>query len=147
MNVDGTNQRPLVDPTTGQRIEGWAPNWSPNGKQLAYVTINFEIGVVNLDGSQAHSLTSSFHDSLSITGFPAWSPDGTQIAFEALSSDNWDIYTIDSAGSTLHRLTTHIAGDSHPSWQPASKAVDSIVPTITVVPQKLAPTFIPQKKK
>jgi Tol biopolymer transport system component len=79
--VDGTDERVLVDEP------GYDPAWSPDGARLAFwkdvdsatafSTEEFELFVVEVDGTGLRRLTSN---SVSDTG-PSWSPDGSRIAF------------------------------------------------------------------
>ena len=62
---------------------------------------------------------------------PDWSPDGTKIAFSThcRNPQNEEIWTVDSKGGVLQRLTTngheYFAGphDFHPSWSPEGNAI------------------------
>ena len=49
---------------------------------------------------------------------PAWSPDGTRIAFASYSDRSPEIYTFDSDGSDLERLTNNSDWDVDPAWSP-----------------------------
>jgi Tol biopolymer transport system component len=49
---------------------------------------------------------------------PAWSPDGTHIAFVSNRDGNFEIYTMDSSGGNVTRLTNDTARDDHPDWSP-----------------------------
>ena len=52
------------------------PAWSPDGKRVAYIskeTVNFEIYIINGDGSGKSRLTNTPQSD----GLPVWSPDGT----------------------------------------------------------------------
>ena len=140
MRRDGTGQRQVsgfsIDTNRDQRH----PSWSPDGNRLVYI-----------DGAGTASqlfFTSPFTlDPLTgkppiqqVTFFlgqkrdPAWGPSGS-IAFATnvvasqngtvtpTPNDNYDIFTIDSAGSliTLRRLTggpNDVVGDSTDDWNP-----------------------------
>jgi Tol biopolymer transport system component len=67
MNADGSNVRQLTD--TPRFDEN--PVWSPDGNQIAYQTQrdgNFEIYVMNADGSEQHPLAAHPADDL----WPSW---------------------------------------------------------------------------
>ncbi len=60
-----------------------APAWSPDGKQIAFMSTRGEkpqIYVIPVNGGEAHALTSLKQG---VGSGPVWSPDGTQIAFSA----------------------------------------------------------------
>jgi Tol biopolymer transport system component len=90
MNADGS------DPVQVTDIAGINeyPSWSPDSKQLVFHCTfgkrlptgegDFEICVVNADGSDLLQLT----DTKGTNKYPAWSPDADKIAFES-SRDGW----------------------------------------------------------
>lgn len=134
---DGTDLRQLTD------IPGISeyPSWSPDSSQLAFHctfgrrltngTGDFEICVVNADGSGLIQLTDSEGESK----LPAWSPDGTRIAFQS-NRNGWptlpdyvppgydaedfgehEIYVMNMDGSGQVNLTNHPReDDSFPAW-------------------------------
>jgi dipeptidyl aminopeptidase/acylaminoacyl peptidase len=72
--------------TAGTKRDG-SPRWSPDGKQLAFVSERGEekpqLYVMAADGGEARALTK-----LPLgAGVPAWSPDGASIAFSAKTGD------------------------------------------------------------
>lgn len=101
----------LVRLTNNEFGDGEA-DWAPDGTRLAYASRG-AIYVMNSDGSNPERLT----DSIRATT-PAWSPDGSKIAFEGRVEENNDIFSINSDGSSLTRLTQHEANDFGPAWSP-----------------------------
>ena len=76
INADGSGQRRLTRNASLVRVEGIGahPRWSPDGKQIAFVSGrdgNAEIYLMNADGSRQHNLTRNpgRHDTVF-----AWSP-------------------------------------------------------------------------
>ena len=124
MNSDGTNIRRL----TYQPRDDVPSSWSPDGKQIAFVSErdgNFEIYVMTPDGTDLQNLTR--HPSSD--GEPSWSPDGKQIAFTSNRSTSeefgahFDIYVMNADGSDVRRLTGRSgepewAQDVSPCWSP-----------------------------
>jgi TolB protein len=112
MDADGGHRRALAE--TPAASEG-APAFSPDGKQIAYDTDrdgNFEIYVMNADGTGARRLTSSPSRDLA----PAWSPDGQWIVFmsDRDAQPEFDAYRMKSSdGTGVERLTS---GATH--WFP-----------------------------
>ncbi|MCM3903894.1 MAG: hypothetical protein ND866_19500, partial [Pyrinomonadaceae bacterium] len=100
MNADGGDVQRL----TNNSGFDFLPKWSPDGTRIAFVSnrdepnpsacgnCNFEIYVMNADGSNQTRLTNNPSYDLS----PEWSPDGTRIVFQ---SNSVDIYVMNADGS------------------------------------------------
>ena len=109
MNGDGSGLQRLND------VFASDPSWSPDGQRLAYVGMT-GIGVVNADGSNAHTITGS-------GGFaagPSWSPDGRQIVFSRNDAAGYpgELYVVNADGSGETSLTSDGANHARPSWSP-----------------------------
>lgn len=118
MNADGAGQMMLDSADAGH---GYAPDWSPDGSQIAYV-FRENSGDVTAD-QVADRLTSNLHVAnltdgkvQAVTAFsdmrveaPVWSPDGAQLAFAALpwgadTSDVW-LYSPNAPGEKIMPAT------------------------------------------
>jgi len=76
---------------------------------------DFEIWVMNADGSNPRQLTDNAAMDLS----PSWSPDGSRIVFVSNRDGNDEIYIMNTDGSDVRRLTeTAAASESFPAWSP-----------------------------
>jgi TolB protein len=94
-----------------------APAWSPDGRQLAFVSDRSgspQVYVMDADGANLRRLT--FQGSYN--SHPAWSPDGRWIAYESRVGGQFDIWLIDPEGVTNLPLVEHPRSDESPSWAP-----------------------------
>jgi Tol biopolymer transport system component len=73
---------------------------------------NFEIYVMNMDGTGQRRITNSPSNDIS----PSLSPDDTTILFASDRSGNWEIYSVRSNGGEPKALTTGQGSNSAPSW-------------------------------
>lgn len=92
-----------------------SPSWSPDGKQLAYVSFEngrSEIFIQSLDGKH-RELIANYQG---INGAPAWSPDGKQMSLTLSKDGSADIYIMDLKTKALRRLTTNWAIETEAVW-------------------------------
>jgi TolB protein len=54
---------------------------------------------------------------------PALSPDGRQVVFMSRRDGNWEIYSANSDGTGVQRLTDNPAEDGLPTWSPDGRAI------------------------
>ena len=102
------------------------PQWSPDGKQIAFVQKVWlpdpqtllsptTIEIMNADGSAQHTLTKVYDESS--TDF-SWSPDGLSIAFTDNRDDGFGLWVMPSGGGKA-RVLISSARYALPSWGPA----------------------------
>ncbi len=99
-----------------------SPSWSPDGKQLAYVSFEGRRpGIYRqvIATGERQKLTSF----PGLNGAPAWSPDGRRMAMVLSKDDNPEIYVMDLATRELTRMTNHFAIDTEPAWMPDGRSI------------------------
>ncbi|MEO8456975.1 MAG: hypothetical protein ABI559_04100 [Chloroflexota bacterium] len=100
---------------------GGHPTWSPDSKQIAWIT-GGDLWVVASNGNSQTDITQNDD---AVQGAPAWSPDGTVIAYgESALGTKPDgsvpsqIWTIDPYSRARKNLTNNAnAHDTDPAWQ------------------------------
>ena len=105
MDLEGKNIRNLTDHPAWD----FAPTFSPNGRQMAYVS-DRDIYLMNSTGKERHRLTEGRS--------PDWSPDGKSIVFVSQSH----IYKTDINGEEVQQLTNEGSNGS-PSWSPDGQSI------------------------
>lgn len=99
-----------------------SPAWSPDGKQLAYVSFESQKAVVySQDASSgARRAIANFRGSNSA---PAWSPDGQTLAVTLSRDGGSQLYLIDRNGAVVRRLTNSSAIDTEPAFTPDGTSI------------------------
>ena len=129
MDIDGRNQRPLIDIAGAQR----APVFSPDGQKIAFESKappqengstedndTLEIYVIRTDGTNKRQLT---HNALD-DGHPTWAPNGKQLAFTTMVADVYQIFIADVETSrAVKQLTFAAASHYHPTFSPNGKQI------------------------
>lgn len=99
-----------------------SPAWSPDGKQLAYVSFEERRPAIYrqvIATGERQKLTSF----PGLNGAPAWSPDGRRMAMVLSKDGNPEIYVMDLATRNLTRMTNHFAIDTEPAWMPDGRSI------------------------
>jgi Tol biopolymer transport system component len=104
-DADGTDLQPVDD----LRGDKQTPNWSPDGRRIAFrwnlgAETNTPLAIIDADGSDFVNLTK-------ITGLegwaPSWSPDGNRLVTAAGSKIGVppSLYVMNTDGSHVRRIT------------------------------------------
>jgi TolB protein len=94
-----------------------SPAWSPNGKELAYVSFESQKAVVWVQdvGTGQRRMLANFRGSNSA---PAWSPDGQNLALTLSRDGDAQLYLMPRAGGAAKRVTSSSAIDTEPVFSP-----------------------------
>ncbi|PIE43649.1 MAG: Tol-Pal system beta propeller repeat protein TolB [Gammaproteobacteria bacterium] len=113
--ADADGQRSQVLFQTSRPI--LSPAWSPDGKQLAYVSFETTRPAIYI-----HTLATNEKKLLSaykgLNGAPAWAPDGQKMVVTLSKDGNAELYQMNLEDGALQRLTRHFAIDTEASWSP-----------------------------
>ena len=99
-----------------------SPAWSPDGKELAYVSFELQKAVVyvqDLSSGQRRALA-NFKGSNSA---PAWSPDGRELALTLSRGGPAQLFVMARAGGEPRRLTSSSAIDTEPVYAPDGRSI------------------------
>lgn len=117
-DADGASAKPLLKST--QPI--MSPRWSPDGKQIAYVSFEktkAEVYTIDVATGQRRLMTSY----PGINGAPAWSPDGKRLAIVLSKNGAPDLFLVNMINGRMSRLTHDSAINTEPSFAPDGNAI------------------------
>jgi TolB protein len=121
-DADGENR--LAIATSHEPL--MSPSWSPDGKRLAFVGYTHGRSGIFIQDVDSYRLENNGQPIIAergINGAPAWSPDGTKLALTLSYESNPDIYVMDLATKSLHRITTDSAIDTEANWSPDGRTL------------------------
>jgi len=110
-DVDGARPRTLLE----SREPILSVSWSPDAKQVAYVSFEKGKPAIFLQNIATGGRT-LLTDFPGLNSAPDFSPDGSRIALVLSRDGNPEIYTMDLRTKALTRVTRHHAIDTEPSW-------------------------------
>ena len=130
MNADGANVSQLTMDTEG----ACQPEWSPDGKKLAYISPcdgrkerydKASIFVLDIETNRSDLI------SVLATGDydPAWSPDGTRMAFTSLQTGKPQIFIYEFTTGDFHLLMNRSTVNRMPVWSPDGSQIVFVTPS------------------
>lgn len=100
-----------------------APDWSPDGRWIAYASDECTIALVRADGSRQRTLASQTPDGCETD--PAFTPDGRHLVFERYDATTGDdaIWVMDLRGGDRRRIATGPEGAATPEVSPDGRTL------------------------
>ena len=101
-------------------VIGITPSWLKDGRVVYSGCVGESCGlvVVNPDGAGPTVITDHWTDFQ-----PACSPDGSRIAFTSQREGQWEIFTANTDGSDITKLTDNHVIDGLPTWSPDGTSI------------------------
>ena len=101
-----------------------AGSWSPDAKQLAFVTYANGDNEINLLDVRSHKVKRRIRPrNVGAVTTVAWSPDGAQLAFSGMKGGLSDLYLFDLRTGALRQLTNDRFADLQPAWSPDGRTL------------------------
>ncbi|MEM7415709.1 MAG: amidohydrolase family protein [Gemmatimonadota bacterium] len=114
----GGTATPITDPFGDAR----QPRWSPDGTRIAFQAYwagDYDVWVVNRDGSGLMQLTSGPYDDRE----PAWAADGASVLFSSDRGGSYDVWRADVGSGALTRETNSPGNEYMPSPSPDGRSL------------------------
>jgi TolB protein len=114
MDADGSNVQLLTPYTPGVRSYRASPDWSPDGRAVAYEQQNgnFQIWTIDLRDRAPKQLTSEGENE-----DPSWAPDGRHLVFTSSRTGDKQLWILDTETGRARQLT-HTKGVRLAAWSP-----------------------------
>ena len=114
MDADGSNVQLVTPYTPGVRSYRASPDWSPDGRAIAYEQQNgnFQVFMIDLRDRVPKQLTSEGENE-----DPSWAPDGRHIVFTSTRGGDKQLWILDTESGRARQLT-HSRGARLAAWSP-----------------------------
>lgn len=114
MDADGSNVQLLTPYTPGVRSYRASPDWSPDGRAIAYEQQmgNFQVFMIDLRDRVPKQLTSEGENE-----DPSWAPDGRHIVLSSSRGGDKQLWILDTESGRARQLT-HSKGARLAAWSP-----------------------------
>ncbi|TMM31922.1 protease [Polaribacter aestuariivivens] len=106
------------------------PDWSPNGKYIAYTDTNFVIWIIDLDSKKTTKVDADGFAHPNRTMNPKWSPDSDWIAYAKQNDNSYkSIYAYQISTKKIVQITDKIADAISPVWDASGKYIYTLAST------------------
>ena len=112
-DADGENEQVLLR----SREPIISPSWSPDSKEVAYVSFETGMAKVYIQNIASGSRELVLENNSQISS-PSWSPNGKFLSLTLYQDGNAEIYILNLKNKNLTRLTNHYSIDTESSWSP-----------------------------
>ena len=114
-----------ITPLTVNDVRDLGPDWSPDGRSLAYHSLDSQSGRSRITIYDLQTDTTRYVTPPTLEArFPTWSPDGTRLAFHVEESDSFSqIYLADVDGEIIRPLLQIAVNDAFPDWSPTGEDI------------------------
>ena len=115
-DADGANAEMLTPFAYGDEIYRSNPDWSPDGRQVAYqaqISGVFQLMAITLRDRSVRQLTSEGRNEDA-----SWAPDGRHLVFASTRTGAMELFVLDAESGRARQLT-HGGGSRLPAWSPA----------------------------
>ena len=98
------------------------PDWSPDGKHIAYTDTDYNLWYVNLESGKAEKVDTDGYAHPNRTMNPVWSPDSKWIAYVKLLDNQFKaVHVLNIESGQAHQLTDGMSDTITPVWSEGGK--------------------------